>query len=77
MPENKLFSRGPHGEFQISGWALFGHILPRIHFEMFPCSWDGEPALDDDPGGYQREALVLEWFGVGTCIAFGKPEVAQ
>lgn len=72
-----LVCRGPHGEILIAGWALFGHILPRIQFENFPCYPNGEPveAVGDTNivGAYERAAFVIEWAGRGTCIAFGQP----
>lgn len=73
-----LVGRGAAGEILINGWALFGHILPRIQFERFPCYPNGEPveAVGETSvvGSYEREAFVIEWLGMGTCIAFGKPE---
>lgn len=73
-----FISRGAQGELLIYGWALFGHILPRIQFEHFPCYPNGEPVDEVGEtgvvGAYQREAFVIEWAGKGTCIAFGKPE---
>lgn len=73
-----LISRAPTGEVLIFGWALFGHILPRIQFERFPCYPNGEPVEEVGEtsvvGSYQRDAFVIEWAGHGTCIAFGKPE---
>ncbi len=67
--------RGPDGEILIWGWALFGHILPRIGLFDFPCFRDGEPveALGDTPAvaGFVRSGFAVEWFGRGLCVAFG------
>ncbi|WP_137803428.1 hypothetical protein [Caulobacter sp. 3R27C2-B] len=75
MANEPFISRDPSGVILVAGWALFGHILPRITIERFPCYADGEPVeqVGDTPvcGAYERRALILEWLGRGLAMAFG------
>lgn len=75
MANEPFIYRHPSGVILVAGWALFGHILPRIMIERFPCYADGEPVnqVGDAPdyGAFERRTLVFEWFGRGLAMAFG------
>lgn len=75
-PDYRGFRRGPDGEWLFDGWAVFGHILPRLAVVMFPCHRDGETvdALGDvlTMAAFKRRGLVIEWLGAGVCFAFGR-----
>lgn len=63
------FHRAPDGTLLWLGWAVFGHILPRIGWQDFPCHEDGTPfdGLGDgyDGAKFVRTAFVAEWLGWG------------
>ncbi len=72
------FRRAPSGALCFYGWAVFGHILPRVFLAMFPCYANGETVdaigAAPDTAGYERMGFVVEWFGKGLCIALGDVE---
>lgn len=74
-PEWRGLKRAPDGSLVFYGWAVFGHILPRLHLAMFPCYADGETAdaigAAPEACGFERQGFVIEWFGRGLCIALG------
>ena len=59
------------GRLYFYGWAVFGHILPRVWVDAFPCYRDGDTAMCIEDGGesdacpFLRKCLVTEWFGLG------------
>lgn len=76
--DRRVFSRAPDGTWLFCGWAVFGHILPRLGLQMFPCYADGETSeaigAAPDVCAFERLGVVIEWFGAGLCIAFGDVE---
>ena len=74
-PDWRGFRRDPMGSLCWNGWAVFGHILPRVGFEVMPCYASGEPVDvigDGQPlPPYGRVVFVVEWLGRG--ISFGAP----
>lgn len=68
--------RDPDGALLFYGWAVFGHILPLISVVHFPCFANGETAdrVGDEvcSAAFVRKGLVVEWFGRGFCLAFGR-----
>lgn len=78
-PDWQGFRRAPDGVLCFDGYAVFGHILPRIMVENFACYADGSPVEETGEtsavGAYQRKALVVEWLGQGCVVAFGAPRL--
>jgi hypothetical protein len=67
------FEVGPNGTWLFCGWAVFGHILPRIGFHEHPCTSAGEPLdeLDEDIAAnwpHFRTVFAIEWLGDGLAI---------
>lgn len=79
-PEWKGFRRAPDGTLCWDGWAVFGHILPRIGFLPHPRNWHGElagEAGDVEHPGFEVEVLCLEWLGRGFAIRMPWAEPRQ
>jgi len=75
-PEYRGFKRSHDGILLFYGYAVFGHIFPRVEVCWFPCYADGEPVREVGETSivstYEREAFIFEWLGVGLSLAFGK-----
>jgi|GEM_PF-1823095 len=78
--DQRGFRRGPDGELLFYGWAVFGHILPRVGAMDFPCYANGvtAEAIGAAPVtcAYRRRGVVIEWLGRGLCFAFGRVRLA-
>lgn len=51
---------------------LFGYALPFLGFRKICIDWDGEPRFDVEYSGFESDALICQWFGVGFILYIGK-----